>query len=283
MPTPHTETIAHCLLPLNPGGGFLHGNRRAAVADGGLSAGCEISSLGAKQPERRRQRESVSAPFTRKAPRRPVLCHEPPQTSAVKHPQRASGRSSAGQKPGRGGAGAARLCVPRGPAGVHGPPGPACWVSLSVPLLATSAGAGTATPFSSSLACLVPPVGAQGPRGLALRSVRPGSASLEQRGGLGAGEVLTRWLASLRARVPPSPGGSCMASDDLVSGVPKHHIRYGHLAHGVAQGSLRPARAEGGGVRAHRPTGAIATGSRALFPERWVSPGLRCPCSQGAA
>lgn len=57
-----------------------------------------------------------------------------------------------------------------------------------------------------------------------------------------------------------------MASDDLVSGVPKHHIRYGHLAHGVAQGSLRPARAEGGGVRAHRPTGAIATGSRALFP-----------------
>lgn len=144
-------------------------------------------------------------------------------------------------------------------------------------------GAGTATPFSSSLACLVPPVGAQGPRGLALRSVRPGSASLEQRGGLGAGEVLTRWLASLRARVPPSLGGGCKASDDLVSGVPKHHIRYGHLAHGVAQGSLRPARAEGGGVRAHRPTGAIATGSRALFPERWVSPGLRCPCSQGAA
>lgn len=140
MPTPHTETIAHCLLPLSPGGGFLHGNRRAAVADGGLSAGCEISSLGAKQPERRRQRESVSAPFTRKAPRRPVLCHEPPQTSAVKHPQRASGRSSAGQKPGRGGAGAARLCVPRGPAGVHGPPGPACWVSLSVPLPATSVG-----------------------------------------------------------------------------------------------------------------------------------------------
>lgn len=84
------------------------------MADGGLSAGCEISSLGAKQPERRRQRESVSAGFTRKAPRRPVLCHEPPQTSAVKHPQRASGRSSAGQKPGPGGAGAARLCVPRG-------------------------------------------------------------------------------------------------------------------------------------------------------------------------
>lgn len=109
MLTPHTETIAHCLLPLSPGGEFLHGHGRAAVADGGLSAGCEISSLGAKQPERRRQRESVSAPFTRKAPRRPVLCHEPPRTSAVKHPQRASGRSSAGQKPGRGGAGAARF------------------------------------------------------------------------------------------------------------------------------------------------------------------------------